>query len=225
MITEPELDGGWESERPAEVAEPGEGPPGRSPARRPWLWALGGALAASAVWAGALAPAAQDRFTAAPRISYRHVEELCKSTPLKALTAVAGPLEERLARHEEGPALDWATCDFSGEWDGSRLAFYGRVEVELHKKTDPGPEFGAGLGLDPFIGPEVDEVHEVPGMGDRALLHGYMSASRLQVLDGGAVLTLTVQWHGEDGQAKADEDAVAAAVIEDMRALLAALKK
>ncbi|MFG2877826.1 hypothetical protein ACGFYU_22975 [Streptomyces sp. NPDC048337] len=222
MITEPELDGEWESQRPAEVAEPRERPLGRQTAR-PWLWALGGALVASAVWAGTLA--AQDRFTDAPRIAYRHSEDLCKDAPLRAVGGMAGSFEGRLARHGEGPALDWATCDFNKQWDGKGLVYYGQVEVQLHKKTDPEPEFGTGLGLDPYIGPEIDVVQQVPGLGDRALLHGYLSARRLQVLDGGAVLTLTVQWHGEDGDAKADEDAVSAAVIEDMRALMASLKR
>ncbi|MGP3688203.1 hypothetical protein ACTVZO_26495 [Streptomyces sp. IBSNAI002] len=79
MISEPELDGEWGPERPAEPAEQGAGErPLQRPAARPWLWALGGAALASAVWAGA--PAAQDRFTSEPRISYRHTEELCAQT-------------------------------------------------------------------------------------------------------------------------------------------------
>lgn len=226
MISEPELEGDWESERPA-GAEEARPPAARGPGTvRPLLWALGGAVLASAVWAGTLA--VQDRFTDKPRISYRHSEELCKEAPLKTLGGVAGALEHRLARHDEHPGLDWATCDYNGEWPEGRLGYYGRVEVRLHKKTDPAPEFGAGLGLEPYIGPEIDEVQQVPGLGDRALLHGYLSASRLQVLDGGAVLAITVEWRGENeaaSQAEADKDAVAAAMIEDMRALMATLKK
>ncbi|MGP3688204.1 hypothetical protein ACTVZO_26500 [Streptomyces sp. IBSNAI002] len=146
---------------------------------------------------------------------------------------MAGGLDERLDRHGEHPALDWATCDYGGQWDGEGLAYYGLVEIEQHKKTDPAAEFGVGGAGDPWIGPETDELRQVPGLGERALLHGYMSASRLEVLDGGTVLTLTVQWHGDDPggggktaeRAAADEDAVAAAMIEDMRALMAALRK
>ncbi|MFD9408888.1 hypothetical protein ACFWBN_17975 [Streptomyces sp. NPDC059989] len=225
MITEPELDGEWESERPADVAGSGDKKAGRPPLR-PWLWALGGAVLASAVWAGVLT--AQNRFADGPRISYRHTEELCKIAPMKALVGVTGPLDQRVARQERRPALEWATCDFNGEWPDEGLGYYGKVEVQLHRKTDPGPEFGAGLGLDAFIGPEIDEVQQVPGLGERALLHGYMSASRLQVLDGGTVFTLTVQWTGQgpvgsDGEA--DKDAVAAAMIEDARAVMTALKK
>lgn len=230
MISEPELEGEWEPERPAEVAEQGAGGgaspagPGR-PARR-WLWALGGAVAASAVWAGTLA--LENRFTDEPRVAYRHTEELCSQAPLKALAEVAGRLDQRVARQDRRPALEWATCDYNGAWPDEGLGYYGKVEVQLHKKTDPGPEFGAGLGLDAYIGPEIDEVRQVPGLGERALLHDYLAASRLQVLDGGAVFTLTVQWtgHGPAGtDGEPDKDAVAAAMIEDVRALMKALEK
>ncbi|MFD7263883.1 hypothetical protein [Streptomyces sp. NPDC059874] len=226
MIGEPELDGEWRGAgHPAEEAVAPEPLPRRP---RPWLWALGGAVVASAVWAGV--PAAQDRFTTAPRISYRHSEDLCREAPLAMLAKVTGPLAQREPRHAESPALDWATCEFNGEWSGPRepdgkLAYYGQVQVELHKKSDPGPEFGAGLDRDLLLGPEIDEVAEIPELGERALLHGYMRASRLQVLDGGVVLTITVNWMGDEGGADADTDALASAAIEDMRALLVALKK
>ncbi|MET9957690.1 hypothetical protein ABZ128_01105 [Streptomyces sp. NPDC006326] len=47
---------------------------------------------------------------------------------------------------------------------------------------------------------------------------------RLQVLDGGAVFTLSVEWFGEDADSTPDVDAVQAAMIEDMRALMTALR-
>ncbi|MFD9722456.1 hypothetical protein [Streptomyces sp. NPDC059072] len=227
MIGEPELDGEWSGGPPAEEARP-EAPRGPAGRRLPWLWALGGALVASAVWAGVLA--AQDRFSGAPRISYRHSEDLCKDAPLKVLDELTGGLAHRQPGHAESPSLDWAGCDFSGDWfaaqePGTKLDYYGRVQVDLHRKTDPGPEFGAGLGRDPYIGPEIDPVEAVPGLGERAMVHDHMYATRLQVLDGGAVFTLTVQWHGGERTAGADKDAVAAAAIEDMRALMKALKK
>ncbi|MEV7522337.1 hypothetical protein [Streptomyces sp. NPDC091371] len=224
MIGEPELDTEWRDTRPAEEAEP---EPPRVARPRPWLWALGGAVLASAVWAGVLT--AQDRFAAAPRISYRHAEDLCKEAPLQVLGELTGGLANRQAGHGESPPLDWAGCDFNGEWPASgepdgRIGYYGRVEVDLHKKSDPEPEFGVGLGRDPYIGPEVKAAVEVPGLGERAVLHEYMNASMLQVLDGGAVLTLTVQWTRSDGD-DVDKDAVTSAAIEDVRTLMAALRK
>ncbi|MFD9335836.1 hypothetical protein ACFWBF_15715 [Streptomyces sp. NPDC060028] len=237
MIGEPELAEDWPEGGPAGAARPGPaggaGEAGEAAVRgpvRPWLGALGGAVLASAVWAGAWV--VQDRFAdAGPPIAYRHSQDLCGSTLLKALGTVVGTLDERTSRHAESRALDWATCDASTKWDGNGLAYFGRMEVELHKKTDPGAEFGTGLEVDPWIGPEVNEVQQVSGLGERALLHGYMSASKLQVLDGGTVLTLTVQWHGgggesgDRGKSEADQDGVSAAMIEDARALMDALKK
>ncbi|MBT2478059.1 hypothetical protein [Streptomyces sp. ISL-94] len=224
MITEPELDGEGEPQRPAEVAEPGAGAgPSTRPPARPWLWALGGAVLASAVWVGALA--AQNRFTTGPRIDYRHSEELCKEAPLTTLGSLAGGFEKGRQRHGEGPALDWSSCTYEPMRTERRAGYYGRVQVDLHKKTDPGPEFGAQPGLSLFMDVVPGEAEQVPGLGERALISGHAMEPRLQVLDGGAVFTLTVQWFGQDGDAEADEDALTSAMIEDMRALILALKK
>ncbi|MFJ4778659.1 hypothetical protein [Streptomyces sp. NPDC088762] len=221
MITEPELDGEWEPEHPAEPAEPGEGPVGRPPAR-PWLWALGGAVLASAVWAGGLT--AQNRFAAGPRIDYRHSENLCQEAPLTTLGTLTGGFEKGLRRHSEGPALDWSYCTYDSTRSEDRPDYHGQVQVHLHKQTDPGPEFGAAPGLSIFMDVVPGDAEEVPGLGERALISGQAVEQRLQVLDGGAVFTLTVQAFGEDG-AETDEVALKSAMIEDMRALMLALKK
>ncbi len=227
MISEPELEGDWDSGRPAAPAQEPDAP--RERVRGPrtaWLWALGGAVVASAVWAGALV--AQDRFAATvPRISYRHAEDLCK-VKLTAVSAATVQLTGDYARHGEHPALDWAYCVHGGRFAEGHMSYGAEVAVALHKKTDPRTEFGAdpaGLRGIGGMASSGGEVEQVPGLGERALLTRRVGGSRLQVLDGGAVFTITVEWFGEQDEPDPDEDAVQAAMIEDMRALMTALRK
>ncbi|MFD3871028.1 hypothetical protein [Streptomyces sp. NPDC058623] len=228
MISEPELEGEWTSDRPAESAgalapppREGGGGPGRS-----WLWALGGVVLASAVWAGVLV--VQDRFPSAPPLAYRHSEDLCEEAELKAVSGFAGPLEEQgPRRHSESPAMDWSYCDFATTNDEAegRTAYYGQVLVELHKRTDPEAEFGAGPPITSLNWPVTGEVQEVPGLGERALFFRNVESPRIQVLDGGAVFTVNLQWFSPAGDPGRDEDTVTAALIEDTRALMVRLRK
>ncbi|MFD7558142.1 MULTISPECIES: hypothetical protein [unclassified Streptomyces] len=223
MIGEPELDGEWSGGPPAEEArhEAPRGPAGR---RLPWVWALGGALVASAVWAGL--PALQDRFSAAPRISYRHSEDLCKDAPLSGLGTLAGGFEKGRRSRGGSPALDWATCGYNSLRIPGKASYYSQVRVYLHKKTDPGPEFGTSLLIDPYGDEELDGPQEVPGLGERALIGGAPKEPQLQVLDGGAVFTITAVWWAENGNnAEADGDALRAAMVEDARVMMEALRK
>lgn len=128
-------------------------------------------------------------------------------------------------RHGESPALDWAYCSYNTARSEGRASYLGQVLVELHKKTDPEPEFGTGPVLSPFMEMQPVNVEQVPGLGDAALMSGPVKSPQLKVLDGGAVFTLTVQWWGEDGDVETDGDALRAAMIEDMRALMARLRK
>ncbi|MFI8259540.1 MULTISPECIES: hypothetical protein [unclassified Streptomyces] len=227
MISEPELDGEWDTHRPPTHAEEAEPPHERVRGpRRAWSWALGGAVLASAVWAGALV--AQDRFgDRAPRIAYRHADDLCK-VKLTAVSASTTQLAGGYARHEEHPALDWAYCAYGAPYVDDRLSYEAEVLVELHKKADPRPEFGAGptgLGGRGAMASSGGEVEQVPGLGERALLTRRVGGSRLEVLDGGAAFSLTVQWYGGPDIPDPDEAAVQAAMIEDMRTLMAALRR
>ncbi|MFE6841402.1 hypothetical protein [Streptomyces sp. NPDC057686] len=225
MISEPELEGEWDAGPPAAPAQEPDAP--RERVRGPrtaWLWGLGGAVAASAVWAGVLV--AQDRFADAPRIAYRHTEDLCK-VPLTAVSASTVQLSGDYARHEEHPALDWAYCAHGAPYTEGRLSYEAEVLVRLHKKADPRPEFGAGptgLGGRGAMATSGGEVEQVPGLGERALLISRVGGSRLEVLDGGAVFSITVQWYGGPDTADPDEDAVQAAMVEDMRNLMTALR-
>ncbi|MGW5851900.1 hypothetical protein ACWFQ8_28815 [Streptomyces sp. NPDC055254] len=238
MISEPELDGAWETGGPAARPEPGgpdaAGEPGRpgepgGPPRgrvRPWWWALGGALLASAVWAGALTVTAQDRFSDRPRIAYRHAEDLCDEVPLDSVSGAAVPLVGDQSRGAAQPAKDWSYCVYGADSEGGRMTMVAEVLVELHKETDPGAEFGLGPGTTAELWQtEVAVVEEVPGVGRRALMNRTPGSLRLRVLDGGAVFTLGVEWFQDEGDPEVDEDALKAAMIEDMRVLTAALRK
>ncbi|NXY93359.1 hypothetical protein HYE82_02815 [Streptomyces sp. BR123] len=230
MISEPELEGGWEDDRPAPQQQgDAEGTVHRP--RAPWMWALGGAVLASAVWTAL--PVLQDRSFGAPRVAYRHTEDLCKETRLDTLVKTTAPVMSNHRAHRESPALDWSHCEYFTEWEEKGTSYQMQIMVELHKRTDPAPEFGVAPGPFRESLSNTGEAEQVPGLGERALVNGkspYTSGPRLQVLDGGAVFTLSVGWLGDTDETGAggpqpDEDAVKAAMIEDMRILMARLKK
>ncbi|WP_030774570.1 hypothetical protein [Streptomyces sp. NRRL F-2664] len=230
MITDPEYDGAWQTgraagqeDRPEELASYGrrEDAPG---ARRPWLWALGGAVAASAVWAGGLF-AFGDRL-AAPEISYRATENLCEDFEARALSGIAGNLHRHRPMNQQNdhPAVRGAICVLQNGESVSTLTV--RAQVDLHRKTDPQAEFDVpSLGLAAEIG--WGRTEAVQGLGERAVLQVSPGGAvvRLKVLDGGAVFTVGVHGTGTGHSAPADAEAIQAALIEDTRALSAALKQ
>ncbi|MER7463788.1 hypothetical protein [Streptomyces sp. NPDC097981] len=225
MISEPELDGEWDAGPQSGPADGPDAPGGRVRGpRTPWWWAFGGAVLASAVWAGVLV--AQDRFDSAPRIAYRHTEDLCEAGSTAALAKAQVKVGHGLPRHGERPALDWSYCTYSGDYNEGQVTYEVMALVELHKKADPGTEFGEApaVARGMFDG-AAGQVEQVPGLGARAEFHEAVGGGgpRLQVLDGGAVFTLDVQWFGPDPGFAPDGDAIKSAMIEDMRALMAAL--
>ncbi|MFE4262721.1 hypothetical protein [Streptomyces sp. NPDC056883] len=233
MIGEPEIDGDWHTASGAEgVAEALPGEPGRERvrgvARRPWLWALGGVVAASAVWAGTLV--VQDRFPDLPRLDYVHSPDLCKEFELKTVGQAAGrEFEGRQSGEGVYLAQDWSYCTVSTPYQEGTVMYGAQLLVELHKKQDPAGEFATGPGTDPATRLDTGERYEVVGLGERAVLDPYYAngGARLMVLDGGAVFTLTVQWFrlNDDKAAGVDGSAMQAAMVEDMRTLMAKLKR
>ncbi|MFD6231064.1 hypothetical protein ACFWFZ_30000 [Streptomyces sp. NPDC060232] len=229
MITDPELDDAWETGRAGEQAEAAEelAPRGRAEgaagARRPWLWALGGALVASAVWAGGLYAFGEK--LAAPEISYRATENLCEDFRARALGQIAGDLHRYRPMNQENdhPAVRGAICVLQNAETVSTLTV--RAQVDLHDKTDPGPEFDVpSLWLAAQVGAGATE--SVQGLGERAVVFVMPGdAVQLRVLDGGAVFTLETYGSGIAGDTPADTAAIQSALVEDARALMAALKK
>lgn len=232
MIGEPEIDGGWETASGAQRSA--EDPPPepervRGP-RAPWLWALGGMVAASAVWAGTLA--AQDRFSDTPRMDYRHAENLCEEVSLEVVAKTIGrevrAAESNDASEGRSSAQDWAHCGIFLRSE-KELSYQAQALVELHKKTDPGPEFATGPVGNTGMRMDPAQRREVPGLGDRAVFDRYLGGGgeRLTVLDGRAVFTLSVEWfRTSEGEVEAvDEDAIDSAMIEDARTLMAKLRR
>lgn len=254
MITEPEFDGGSSGlpgpelpEGPEGLQEPRTPAGSRWPGRRPWRWALGGALTASVLWAGAwwAATPQDDR----PPLRYALPLSLCDEAKLPALARLGEVIQWRstpiLSEH---PGVDQAYCQLGTPAEpsgrpGAGLSYEVRASMSLHKRTDPEAEFGADPAPPGWIGTGRPEPHSVPGLGERALIWEleYEQSWRLTVLDGGAVFTVDVSvWtfgpDEVDGDGnpvsgapadlpKPDSDAIQAAMIEDMRALMTKLKR
>ncbi|MFD7286005.1 hypothetical protein [Streptomyces sp. NPDC059863] len=253
MISEPELegeDGG--APRPPDRSEtvvvgddaaPRRNAPALPPRGVRWLWALGGALVASAVWAGGLY--AYDR-TGADLRGYRISEDLCLDADLSALSELLGGKRSPQPAVEEQRAIDRSFCDVTmmkgrphEVKDDVLPSSYSSVVVNytLHKETDPAPEFDATLtplALSRIIDRKTKRI---PELGERAYLMtdsaGY--TPELKVLDGRAVFSIEVRSeyvaegpHGTGPPAKperVDPDALELALVEDMRKLMASVKK
>ncbi|MGW1774077.1 hypothetical protein [Streptomyces sp. NPDC002104] len=259
MITEPEFDGGSSGipgphgpggqEGPGEGRGPGQERHAGSPVpggRRPWRWALGGALTASLLWAGAwwsVTPQ-DDR----PPLRYALPASLCDAAKLPTLARLAEvPQWDPTPKLFEHPGVDQAYCRLSTSRNPSeelRLAYEIQTSMSLHKRNDPAAEFGADPAPAGWIGMNRAEPRSVPGLGERALIWEieYEQAWRLAVLDGGAVFTLDVTvWTmgpeavDSDGNPvgsapphdppKPDSDAIQAAMIDDMHGLMTALHR
>ncbi|MEV4972612.1 hypothetical protein [Streptomyces scopuliridis] len=257
MISEPELEGeGGGQDRMQPPPAPGvPGPPGGSgtvvgdglpalpPHRVRWLWALGGAVVASAVWAGGLY--AYDR-TGPDLRGYRISEDLCQDADLSALSEILGAQRESRHAVEEQRAIDRSFCDVTmmpgrpGEAKDDALpTSYSSVTVNysLHKETDPAPEFEATLT--PLALSQVIErkTKRIPELGERAYLmtDSGGDTSELKVLDGRAVFSIgimsqsVIQGPPGDGQPADPEPIDPAdlepAMVEDMKALMAAVKQ
>ncbi|MEU1366546.1 hypothetical protein ABZ454_10460 [Streptomyces sp. NPDC005803] len=255
MISEPEMAGEPGAYADRETLDLAGRPPAEERGPRPprpwarWRWALGGAVAASALWGTALfALAPGDRM---PDLhGYGLDEDPCATVRLKSLSAALGPREPAAAT-ESGvlrhAALDRSQCFISlrqetgpqEEEKGWSLQYAVGLTVALHKETDPRVEFEAGrnateLGVDPET-----RVEMVPDLGDKAYLLSLVNGeSELRVLEGGAVLSLRLMVSSlyrdegrEDGQAEhGDEEEpdtapYRPAMISDMRDLMELLKR
>ncbi|MFE7181163.1 hypothetical protein [Streptomyces erythrochromogenes] len=234
MISEPELDGSWESARPAEVAQDDAAVPAPGPVR-PWRWVAATAVATSALWAGGLY-AFGEPSAAAPEVRYAVTDDLCGQFKAPAL---AGALDGfKVSAPQEGgrdPALDWAACSHEG-YDAAGAGGYSvSAMVELHRKSDPAPEFALGSHYERLFGGD-GEWQEMPGLGEQALVRspGGGDGLQLRVREGGAVFVFEVMFFGrpdEETDPRAtppglpDRETLTAAAVEDARALMAALRK
>ncbi|MFI8995154.1 hypothetical protein [Streptomyces sp. NPDC053542] len=151
-----------------------------------WLWALGGAVVASAVWAGVLAATGGLGGEPSPDLrGYRYQSDLCRSTSWTPFEDARFKMEDSSTSDSSGenpeasghqdPALDsmWCNADLvsedAGDNDYSSTLVYSKAF--LHKKTDPAPEFAAQYRS---YAQERSSTHykvePVRGLGDEAYL-------------------------------------------------------
>ncbi|MGW7464087.1 hypothetical protein ACWGJT_05130 [Streptomyces xantholiticus] len=249
MISEPEMvpeghfgAAEFPSQRPSSddlVAVDDEPAAPRRPPRPAWLWALGGAAVASAVWAGGLYVYG----TADPDLGgYRTSRNLCLDAELKALTAAIGERpgdEPGSAWGSTHRTLDEAVCytdlepegyEIPVDEDGNEVGSLPSVSVgyTLHKKIDPGPEFEGSVKAQRDTFGEQSVIRRVDGLGEQAfvLRDSDGVGIHLEVLDGQAVLTLslTSYWDGDSGEPAVDLSDIEPLLAEDIRALMARLK-
>lgn len=150
---------------------PAAPPSGRGGAAgRAVLWAVVGAVAASAAWAGGLFLTGGFG-TAADLRGYQAPANLCSGADYSSFKDEypvddSAPTKNTL----KDPALDESSCSLSLKKTGSTYAdAYLSMQVDLHKKTDPGPEFTATWKNYGDSHTDYD-VTPVRGMGDEAYL-------------------------------------------------------
>ncbi|MET7653292.1 MULTISPECIES: hypothetical protein [unclassified Streptomyces] len=148
------------------------GPPpgsGGGGAGKAVLWAVVGTVVASAAWAAGvfLIGAAAD-----PDLrGYSAPSNLCNSTDYSSFKEEY-PDDDGTPTHNnlEDDALDESLCSLNLKKTGSSYAdAYLYVQIDLHKKTDPGPEFTASWKNYPDSHTGYD-VEAVTGIGDEAYL-------------------------------------------------------
>ncbi|MGY3338529.1 hypothetical protein ACVW0K_004628 [Streptomyces filamentosus] len=225
MISEPELEGGLPFETSETLTE--ERPPRPPRDRRPWFWALGGALAASVLWgAGLYAYGGGQRQPEGVDLrGYEAVGELCGRASLKGLEGVLGERSsEGSGPSLDEPALAQSSCTVNfgpGEREQSV-----NITYTLHRQTDPQPEFEA-------LAKYQDMMEPVGGVGEQAFFGDLgEEGGSLRVLDGPAVLELQVYrtylggMNGEVVERGApDLSGIDVPLTQDALALLAELRK
>ncbi|WP_079260461.1 hypothetical protein [Streptomyces malaysiensis] len=148
-----------------------------------WLWGLGGAVVASAVWAGVLfATGGFDGDAAeADLAGYRYTTNLCTPTDTQSFKDSGyqqkdgtGSTSNPQHSSSENPALDSMTCNIDFEPNAASSSDYSSVwlytTASLHKKTDPAPEFEAQYRAyeDQKTSSYSYQVSPVSGLGDEA---------------------------------------------------------
>ena len=196
MISEPELTGGPD-EGGAEVISDAGRVPSPGGARRPWVWAAGGAALACAVWAGGLRAWSAHHDGRPDLHGYVLGDSPCAGDTLTPLTDAleateSAPVSPSAARL--GSALDQIRCTLAVVAAGARTDHYEVfVTIDLHKRTDPRAEFDDQVRVDGEDLTPVSAAHRVPGLGDEAVAQTLSRQSEeLKVLHGGAVFTLTL---------------------------------
>ncbi|MEU8993980.1 hypothetical protein AB0C95_04005 [Streptomyces caniferus] len=177
------------------VPAPPPGPPAGAPLSAPggasrgisgWLWALGGVVAASAIWGSVLFATGGFSSEPSPDLAgYAYTGDLCADTSMtpfenahfKAKANTGTTSKDANPQHSGAQltSLDTMTCNVSFEQEGASSSAYSSTwlynTATLHRKTDPAPEFADGYRSyekqDTSVGYRVEAV---PGLGDEAYL-------------------------------------------------------
>ncbi|MFG2222201.1 hypothetical protein [Streptomyces sp. NPDC048644] len=171
---------GYPATGPQPPAPPGDGGRGASG----WPWAIGGAVAASAIWASVMfATGSFGSSEPSPDLAgYSYTSDLCADTSLTPFESARYRTKGSSAnapnpQHSgaQQPAIDSMWCNVSLEKEGESSSDYASNylynSVTLHKKADPAPEFADGYRAYEKQDTSVDyAVEPVTGIGDEAYL-------------------------------------------------------
>lgn len=165
------------------VGVPGA-PEGAGRTKAGWLWAIGGAVAASAIWASVLFATGSFSDEPSPDLAgYGYTGDLCADTSLAPFENAHFKTKASTSSKDANPqhsgaqlnTMDTMSCNVSLEAENARSTDYSSTwmynTVTLHKKADPAPEFA-----DSYRSYEKQEtstrytVENVPGLGDEAYL-------------------------------------------------------
>lgn len=184
--------------------------PGRGGAGKAVLWGVVGAVVASALWGGGLLLFGKDGKASADLRGYTVQKDLCATQDISAFKSSYPTDDDDPTKYTaKSESVDEMYCDVGLEMEGSTYSdAYLSVQVDLHKKTDPGPEFADtwrtysqhddDYKVTPLIG--------VAGLGDEAyLITEDGTSSRyitLAVRDGW--MTYSMRWSAYDTSSDTD---------------------
>lgn len=194
---------------PQQPGPPGGAGGGRGGAGKAVLWAVVGAAVASALWGGGVVLLGKDSGKADLR-GYTVKKKLCDVADLSAFKgAYPKPDEKPTEYTSDRPTLAQMYCSVGLEKESANYPnAYVSIEVDLHRKSDPQPEFADSMKSYQDHGSAKEDTYDVTavdGFGDQAYLvtqdtitntsDGSETGSRevkLVVLDGW--MTYTMWW-------------------------------
>ncbi|MFE9927305.1 hypothetical protein ACFYQA_39095 [Streptomyces sp. NPDC005774] len=209
---------------PEEQSEPGSAQPTPASPRRGGraVWALGGAVLATAVWGGLLLLSTDA--TDGPDVRYRMSDNLCADAEMAAVSVIYDRSDDSTHGEHRHRAMDVAECNDSlvAKEADDPVPRTLTMRLKLHKITDPRAEFEAnGEAVETTTGPKIVKT-PVEGLGERAYFgvidYGSGAVVILMALDGGAEFSFNLT----AGTGQTPEE-LKPLMIKDMRTLMANL--